>query len=65
MKYFLLLLLCFPFQIAFGQISEKANLIIRCDDVGMCHAVNMATRQMIATGIPFSASVMFACPWYQ
>jgi predicted glycoside hydrolase/deacetylase ChbG (UPF0249 family) len=31
----------------------------------MCHAVNMATKQMIETGIPFSASVMFACPWYQ
>ncbi|MDO1445760.1 polysaccharide deacetylase family protein [Rhodocytophaga aerolata] len=45
--------------------ANKPRLIIRCDDVGMCHAVNMATKQMIETGIPFSASVMFACPWYQ
>jgi predicted glycoside hydrolase/deacetylase ChbG (UPF0249 family) len=44
---------------------DKPRLIIRCDDIGMCHAVNMATKQMIKTGIPFSASVMFACPWYQ
>ena len=30
----------------------------------MCHAVNQGVRQLIATGIPFSASVMIACPWY-
>jgi predicted glycoside hydrolase/deacetylase ChbG (UPF0249 family) len=47
------------------EAAEKPRLLIRCDDIGMCHAVNMATRQMIETGIPFSASVMFACPWYQ
>jgi chitin disaccharide deacetylase len=47
-----------------GKTADKPRLLIRCDDVGMCHGVNMATRQMIATGIPFSASVMFACPWY-
>lgn len=40
-------------------------LLIRCDDIGMCHTVNMAAQQMIQTGIPFSASVMFVCPWYQ
>jgi predicted glycoside hydrolase/deacetylase ChbG (UPF0249 family) len=45
--------------------ADKPRLLIRCDDIGMCHAVNMATKQMIKTGIPFSASVMFACPWYQ
>jgi chitin disaccharide deacetylase len=65
MKYIFLFLLFFLFQISFSQSNEKANLIIRCDDVGMCHAVNVATKQMIETGIPFSASVMFACPWYQ
>jgi hypothetical protein len=40
------------------------QLLIRCDDVGMCHSVNLAVRELIATGVPFSASVMFACPWY-
>jgi predicted glycoside hydrolase/deacetylase ChbG (UPF0249 family) len=31
----------------------------------MCHAVNQAVEKVLDTGIPFSASVMFACPWYQ
>ena len=44
--------------------QPPGELLIRCDDVGMCHAVNLAVRQLIATGVPFSASVMFACPWY-
>jgi predicted glycoside hydrolase/deacetylase ChbG (UPF0249 family) len=41
------------------------TLVVRCDDVGMCHSVNLAIGKLLATGIPFSASVMFACPWYQ
>lgn len=45
--------------------QEKKQLIIRCDDIGMSHAVNMAAKEMVKTGIPFSASMMFACPWYQ
>jgi len=40
------------------------QLVVRCDDVGMCHAVNVAVGRAIASGVPFSASVMFACPWY-
>ena len=44
--------------------ESAAELVIRCDDVGMCHSVNMGIRRFIATGIPFSASVMIACPWY-
>ena len=44
--------------------QPPGELLIRCDDVGMCHAVNLAVRDLIATGVPFSASVMFACPWY-
>jgi predicted glycoside hydrolase/deacetylase ChbG (UPF0249 family) len=40
------------------------QLLIRCDDVGMCHTVNLAVHRLIASGVPFSASVMFACPWY-
>ncbi len=31
----------------------------------MCHAVNMAIREVIGIGMPVSVSVMFACPWYQ
>ena len=40
-------------------------VLIRCDDLGMCHAVNMAARQVLDMGFPVSCSVMFACPWYQ
>lgn len=39
--------------------------LIRLDDMGMSHGVNMAVKQVIETGLPVSTSVMFACPWYQ
>lgn len=45
--------------------AQRNLLIIRCDDIGMCHTVNTAFEGVIETGIPVSASVMFACPWYQ
>jgi len=47
-----------------GDAEEKRQLAIRCDDVGMSHTVNMAVRELIASGVPFSTSVMIACPWY-
>ncbi len=49
-----------------NQVSnEQPILLVRCDDIGMCHTVNMAVQQVILMGLPFSASVMFVCPWYQ
>jgi predicted glycoside hydrolase/deacetylase ChbG (UPF0249 family) len=48
-----------------SQILSQTKLLIRCDDTGMCHTVNMAVKKLIEAGIPFSTSVMFACPWYQ
>jgi len=45
--------------------GERTAMLIRCDDAGMCHAVNMAIREVLGTGLPVSVSVMFACPWYQ
>ncbi len=45
--------------------AQTPEVLIRCDDIGMCHAVNMAFREVLERGIPVSASVMFACPWYQ
>jgi len=48
-----------------GSGSDHIQLLIRCDDIGMCHSVNEAFRKVVQTGIPVSASVMFACPWYQ
>src|SRR5919197_2733237 len=43
----------------------RSELLIRIDDIGMNHSVNLALAQLAATKIPLSASVMFACPWYQ
>lgn len=39
-------------------------LILRADDGGMSHSVNMALEQLIGTGMPVSISVIFAAPWY-
>ncbi len=45
--------------------ASAPELLLRVDDIGMNHAVNLAARQLAETGLPFSASVMFATPWYQ
>lgn len=44
---------------------KQPELLLRLDDNGMNHSVTMAIKQVAETGIPFSTSVMFACPWYQ
>src|SRR5213083_1462157 len=44
---------------------EPVYLLIRSDDAGMSHSVNMALQRLMDTGLPVSVSVMFACPWYQ
>ncbi len=52
--------------IVFAQeVDSTKYFLIRCDDFGMNHSVNMAINKVIDSGIPFSTSVMFACPWYQ
>jgi predicted glycoside hydrolase/deacetylase ChbG (UPF0249 family) len=45
--------------------ADLVEILIRCDDIGMCHAVNTAIKEVLDTGLPISASVMFTCPWYQ
>ena len=45
--------------------SAAPEVLLRLDDVGMNHAVNLAVAKVAATGMPFSVSVLFACPWYQ
>jgi predicted glycoside hydrolase/deacetylase ChbG (UPF0249 family) len=45
--------------------SIATTVLVRCDDIGMCHAVNVAAKQVLDQGFPVSMSVMFACPWYQ
>ena len=65
MKYSFLIVAFLFSSISFAQNeSEKIPILIRCDDIGMCHAVNMAAKQVLETGIPVSMSVMVPCPWF-
>jgi predicted glycoside hydrolase/deacetylase ChbG (UPF0249 family) len=67
-KYFACLITCLVWlQITIAQVSVKKlpQLMLRLDDIGMNHSVNMAMKKMAETKMPFSASVQFACPWYQ
>ncbi|HJU68263.1 MAG TPA: ChbG/HpnK family deacetylase [Gemmatimonadaceae bacterium] len=45
--------------------AQPTYLIIRSDDAGMSHSVNMGLRRLIESGLPVSISVMFPTPWYQ
>jgi len=38
-------------------------LIINCDDVGMCHAENLASFDCLTQGVATSGTVMMPCPW--
>jgi predicted glycoside hydrolase/deacetylase ChbG (UPF0249 family) len=49
----------------YAQQQPLPKLLLRVDDIGMNHAVNAGLQKLAETGIPFSTSVMFACPWYQ
>ena len=64
MKYSIILFCLFFFSfLSFAQ-KDKADILIRCDDIGMCHAVNMAAKKVLDTGIPVSMSVMVPCHWF-
>ncbi len=64
-KYFLLTGIVLFIQLTVFSQKSNPQLLLRLDDNGMNHAVTKAIGQVAATGIPFSTSVMFACPWYQ
>lgn len=59
--FYVLFLLCHSLTAQ----QHTPQLLLRLDDNGMNHAVTTAIKQVAATGMPFSTSVMFACPWYQ
>lgn len=63
--YFLILSLTLNQNLQSQETEEKTKLLIRCDDIGMSHSVNMAAKELIESGLPFSASVMIPCAWYQ
>lgn len=55
------------FSLIFSQPqndTKKIPVLIRCDDLGMCHSVNVAAKQVLETGLPVSMSVMVPCPWF-
>lgn len=57
-----------PGQVAIDTRAEPGDsvyLLIRSDDAGMTHAVNMAKKRVIETGVPVSVSIMFVTPWWQ
>src|SRR3989337_3732737 len=59
-------LICFLSLTTFSQTSSNTKtLLIRCDDIGMSHSVNMAAKELIESGLVFSTSLMFPCAWYQ
>jgi predicted glycoside hydrolase/deacetylase ChbG (UPF0249 family) len=60
--FILLQALCYQYATAQQNLPK---LLLRTDDIGMNHAVNLGLKELAETKIPFSASVMFACPWYQ
>ncbi len=53
------------FGIAHTEAQEPTRVILRADDFGMSHAVNLALKDMVDSGIPFNASVMMVTPWVQ
>jgi predicted glycoside hydrolase/deacetylase ChbG (UPF0249 family) len=65
MLCFFILVIVIGVNIASAQTTKLPQLLIRLDDIGMNHSVNMAAKKMAKTGLPISVSVQFACPWYQ
>src|ERR1043166_7692325 len=41
----------------------KVRLVIRCDDIGFCHAANMAFEKIADTGKVSAVSVIVNTPW--
>ncbi len=40
------------------------QLVVQCDDFGMCHAGNVGAVQAFNKGVLTQASVMVPCPWF-
>jgi chitin disaccharide deacetylase len=41
------------------------QLVVQCDDFGMCHAGNVGAVRAFTEGILTQASVMVPCPWFR
>jgi len=66
MNRMLYFILSIAFSISLFAQPETGNkvLLIRCDDIGMSHGVNIAAKELIDAGLKFSASVMVPCSWF-
>lgn len=62
------LLSIFLFVVCFAKAQPAKELpipvLIRCDDIGMSHSVNMAAKKVLDAGFPVSMSVMVPCSWF-
>ena len=64
MRKLLLLFVLFSSLFSVQAQTEKIPLLFRLDDIGMCHSVNMAAKEVLETRMPVSMSVMVPCPWF-
>jgi len=46
------------------QPTDQIYLIVRGDDIGSCHAANLACIQAYQNGIERTVEVMVPCPWF-
>jgi len=49
----LTLAVCLSFNAYCQNQNSNKLLLIRCDDIGMSHAVNMAVKELIESGLIF------------
>lgn len=62
---FMILVLCFSISVRSQNTEVNKQLILRLDDIGMCHSANQGAEIIFKSGLPVSASVMFAAPWWK
>ncbi|RPI72056.1 MAG: ChbG/HpnK family deacetylase [Ignavibacteriales bacterium] len=62
---FSFLISVFILKVSFPQIQhDEKLLLIRCDDIGMSHSLNLAAKELTDAGLIFSVSVMVPCSWF-
>ena len=66
MKYTIIIICILFFSASFSQQNKIVStlILIRCDDIGMSHSVNMAAEKVLQAGFPVSMSVMVPCSWF-
>src|SRR6185369_10547371 len=47
-----------------GYKATDKVLIVNGDDVGMCHAANLATIESLEQGLMRSSTILVPCPWF-